>query len=95
MPPPCCSSASHSLIETGLARGAQEPFAHADEGNDQQNLRGRHGGLDELNCRQIQAKRERDRRAQNARDAEDGHVADHHSDGHAQRQSIRRYSLAQ
>jgi hypothetical protein len=56
---------------------------------------GSHGCLDDLNRRQIQSKHQCDRGTENGRDAENGYVADHHSDRHAERQPIRRNALAQ
>ena len=52
------------LDRYGLGRDSQDPFAQSDEGNDQQQLRGRHERLHDLNRRQVQPKCQRDRRTE-------------------------------
>ena len=80
----------------GLARGAQDPFAQTDEGNDQEYLGRRHGGLHDLNT-QADSNETPDAMAAQRRlgHAENGYVADHHPDCHAKRQPVRRDALTQ
>ena len=90
-----CHEFESFLDRQGLMRRMRDPFAQPDEGDDQQYLRGRHGCLHELNRREVQAKCQCNRSAENGRDAENRYIAHNHSDRHAQRKPIRRDALTQ
>jgi len=72
-----------------LPRRAHYPFAETDEGDDQQYLSRCHGGLHDLNRRQIQAEYQRDRGANEGRYPKDWNIADHDPQSHTESESIR------